>query len=435
MARVELSITTDYVKTWNAWCGIREWVQNARDAEVQFSAPMTIDWYNDTLRIENEGVTLPRESLLLGYSSKAGRSDLAGFWGEGYKIGTLALVRAGHAVKIRSGDEVWIPSIERSEKYAADVLVFNIKGGNKQENRIRVEIGGVTKAEWEHIKTLFLFVTKPSVSDVIETSYGDLMLGEKYRGKVYVKGIYVQSSSLNHGYNFNNVDLDRDRKMVASWDMAWRTSWIWKEAVGRRPDLIDEFLSMAEREEDDVRNIGGSGQDIDMKLSEAAAARFKARHGDNAVPVGTTAESMEVEHLGARGIVVSKSLASILKSSMGDANNIKESLKKSVKRTLSWSDISPNGKENLLWAIKTVENVCQDCKIENIDVVEFVDSIILGQYKENRTLISYKVLEDPGETLVTLVHEFAHAAGGDGEKAHIAVMERYYSAIFRDLRR
>jgi hypothetical protein len=42
MARYELSIKASYVSNWGLYPSIREFVQNARDAEIQFGAPMTV---------------------------------------------------------------------------------------------------------------------------------------------------------------------------------------------------------------------------------------------------------------------------------------------------------------------------------------------------------------------------------------------------------
>jgi len=71
---------------------------------------VVVDWRQGVLRIENEGAHLSREALLFGTTSKMGRADLIGKFGEGLKLGVLALVRAGRPVTIRSGSEVWNPT-------------------------------------------------------------------------------------------------------------------------------------------------------------------------------------------------------------------------------------------------------------------------------------------------------------------------------------
>ena len=155
--KVELSIQANYFPEWGVWEGVRELVANARDAEREFSAPLTVRHRKEggVLILENEGATLPHEALLLGFTTKQGQSEMIGRFGEGLKGGVLALVRAGLAVKIRSGSEVWTPSIQRSEKFNANVLVFDIEKGRKEQDRVAVEIGSVTVEAWEKFRQLF----------------------------------------------------------------------------------------------------------------------------------------------------------------------------------------------------------------------------------------------------------------------------------------
>jgi len=202
MAKIQLTIKTSYLPNWGAYEGVRELVQNGRDAEVEHSAPLTVDWYNDTLRIENDGATVPIKALLLGHTTKLGNSEMIGKFGEGLKLGILALVRAGHPVKIRNGSEVWIPSIERSETFDEDVLTFRIEGGRDPKNRIRVEVGGITKEAWEKMKECFLFLSKPKKDEQVDTYSGGLLLGPKFKGRIYVKGILVQTVPVS-SFGFN----------------------------------------------------------------------------------------------------------------------------------------------------------------------------------------------------------------------------------------
>src|SRR5262249_29918758 len=156
--KLELSVKTTYLPTWTVWHGLRELVQNAKDAEVELNAKMGVQHTGKVLRIENEGAILPREALLFGHTTKTGNSELIGKFGEGLKLGILALVRDGFPVKIRSGCEVWVPAIEKSEKYDADVLVFDIQGGRKPEQRVSVEIGNILKEDWAKFRWKFRFL-------------------------------------------------------------------------------------------------------------------------------------------------------------------------------------------------------------------------------------------------------------------------------------
>jgi hypothetical protein len=434
--KIELTIKTDYLPSWGVWQGLRELVQNARDAQLEMGAPMSVDWHNDTLRIENEGTTLPHEALLLGHTTKIGREELIGKFGEGLKLGILALVRAGFPVKIRSGSEVWVPTIQRSEKFNADVLVFDVTGGRKAEDRVRVEIQGISKETWDGSKWKFRFLGKEG-DDVVSTSGGSLLLDEKMKGHVFVKGIYVSTDpKLEYGYDLARGDLDRDRKMVDQYDFMFRARDILGEANAKRPDLLSGFIAALEKQTPDVRGIDATMHyTIPTQVKEAVAADFKTKHGPDAVPVRTLGESKDLDHLGKRGIVVSESLAGILSSTMPSPESVKQALKEETLTKYGWSDLTEAERTSLDEAITLVNGSgVTTTSLDVIDVADFRSKELLGLYKGGRIVISRKLLADRTRTLSTLVHEVAHSAGDDGAKDHVATIEAIWSGIVSSLR-
>jgi hypothetical protein len=74
MARIEITLTSSYVRNWGVWEGLRELFQNAVDGQTE-GYPMSIRrTEGNSLIIENEGGSLPRESLEL--SSLAGTIEV-----------------------------------------------------------------------------------------------------------------------------------------------------------------------------------------------------------------------------------------------------------------------------------------------------------------------------------------------------------------------
>lgn len=433
--KLELTIKTDYLPNWGVWQGLRELVQNARDAELELGAPMTVDWYNDTLRIENDGAILPHEALLLGHTTKVGREELIGRFGEGLKLGILALVRAGMPVKIRSGSEVWVPTIQRSEKFNADVLVFDVQGGRKPENRVRIEVGGVSKDVWEGAKWKFRFLSKDSENTAVSTPSGTLLLGEKMKGHIFMKGIYVSTDAkLEYGYDLARGELDRDRKMVDQYDFMFRARDILAEANAKRPDLLSGFVAALEKGSPDVRGFDTYSY-VPAEVKEAVAADFKTKHGKDAVPVRTLGESKDLDHLGKKGIVVGEALANVLASTLPSAAEVKEALKEETLARYGWSDLTEVERQNLTEAIDLINaSGVAKASIDLIDVVDFRSPDLLGLFKGGRTLLSRKRLSDRNVSLMTLVHEVAHHAGEDGAKDHVAAVEAIWSGIVASLR-
>jgi hypothetical protein len=433
--KIELTIKTTYLPEWGVWEGIRELVQNGKDAETEFGAPLTVRHRaeSNTLVIENEGTVLPHEALLLGYTSKTDRSDMIGKFGEGLKLGILALVRKGIKVKIRSGSEVWVPAIVRSEKFDADVLAFTIYTGREDKSRVSVEIGGVDKDIWTTIKSKFLFLTPPK--DAIKTYHGSILPGADYLGKLYVKGILVQQNApYQYGYDLNGVEVDRDRKMIDQASLKWRLCSIWRDALSARPEMTNEFLRLLDAQAQDLDGLDNyTAKQLPEGVRKDIAARFCEQHGAEAVPVTNLAESAEVGHLGANGVVCPPSLRAILEAEIGTVAEQKQKLANMPKHNYSWSELTTAERASLESALALVSGEAE-VTLADVDVCDFRDEDLGGLYN-GRVLIAKKKLADQDETLKVLVHETAHKQGHDGEKSHVAEIERIWSGIVAKLRR
>src|SRR3990167_7353259 len=321
MARVDLTIKKDYLPGWGLWEGVRELVQNGRDAETEYKAPLTVEWrasstaaLGGSLHIENEGCVMPRKALLFGETSKDGREDMIGKFGEGLKIGVLALVRLGRSVTIRTGPEVWKPSLKYSDEFGESVLSFQIQTGRADKSRVQIEIE-CKREEWEDFRDRFLFLGRETPDDrVMAGDHGTLLTAPRFAGKIFAKGIFVtRQPGLTYGYDLARAAVDRDRKMVDYLDLQGCTRDVLAEAVARRPDLLDPFFKLLEKFSDDVRGISSwSGTSVPKAAREKVAAKFRERYGDEAFPVADLAESREVEHLGKRGVVCSDAMRGVL---------------------------------------------------------------------------------------------------------------------------
>lgn len=436
--KYELSIDASYLDDdrWDAAAGIREFLQNGRDAAIEHDAPLVVTHRDGVLVIENEGAKLSRDSLLLGRSTKRDRQDeLAGKWGEGLKLGALALIRAGFKVKIRNGGEVWVPSIEASEKFAGrDVLVFNVETGRQERDRVRVEISHVTAADWEVLKEHYLFLRK-GVKDSVQVDSGALLLGEKQKGCVYVKGILVQRiADLAYGYDLNTASLDRDRRMIEHYDLRAKLRDIWYEATATRPDLIAKFSDLLDAGAVDVEGISDwNASNMPTIARQQIAQTFATRHGADAVPVDSLADSKDIEHLGKKGIIVKKQLRAVLESVVGSLDTVKRALANEAIQEYAWGDLTAIERANLESAIALVQ-VVEPVKLADVHVVDFRNPTLLGQFSGNTISLARRILVDRSETLATLVHEVAHQHGGDGDKGHVAQLETIWAKIVENLR-
>jgi hypothetical protein len=434
--KIPLTIKTSYLPNWGMYEGVRELVQNARDAEIEEGAQMSVDYTNGHLVIENSGTTLPHSALLLGFTTKVGRSDTIGKFGEGLKLGVLALVRAGHSVRIRSGSEVWVPSIEYSHVFQADVLSFDISTGRKASDRVRIEVGGISASQWAEMKEKFLFLQKVSPENKIGTSTGSLLLGADMRGKVFVKGVFVQVlPDLQFGYDLTTADIDRDRKMIESWDLQYKTRAIYMAALSSDSSLFAQFDTMLEEQTPEVQGIDTyNASYMPPTVLAHVAEKFVTEHGTDAVPVATQAEAEEVGKLGVRGVVVNRQRGAILQRTMGDIITIKSRLSSESTQEYSFSDLSQDEKSNLADASELLSSV-HGLGIARIHVMDFRSATMLGQFTNGHVHIARSILADSDETLRVLIHEVAKDDTNDIGGAHLARVEKLWVQITRNLRR
>lgn len=434
--KIPLTIKTSYLPNWGMYEGVRELVQNARDAEIEEGAQMSVDYTNGHLVIENSGTTLPHSALLLGFTTKVGRSDTIGKFGEGLKLGVLALVRAGHSVRIRSGSEVWVPSIEFSNVFQADVLTFDISTGRKATDRVRIEVGGISASQWAEMKERFLFLQKIDPKNRIETNTGSLLLGESMRGRVFVKGVFVQSvPNLQFGYDLTTADIDRDRKMIESWDLQYKTRAVYMAALASDSQLFAQFDTMLEEQTPEVQGIDTyNAAYISPDVVSHIAEKFVTQHGTDAVPVSTQAEAEEVEKLGVRGVVVNRQRGAILQRTMGDLFAIKARLSMESTKEYAFTDLSEDEKDNLASA-STLLSMVRELGIARIHVMDFRSPTMLGQFDAGHVHIARSVLADSDETLRVLIHEVAKDDTNDIGGAHLGRVERLWVQITRNLRR
>ncbi len=434
----ELTIKTSYLPGWGLLEFLREILQNARDSEIEFGAKMTVEHVYrvrnkqkvGTLIVTNTGTTMSKEVLLFGQTSKATRGDLSGQFGEGLKIGCMVGLRLGLDIKIRNGDETWIPSIGPSDKFNADVLKFDITGGNKYEERIQVEILGIEQDTWEFIQKKFLFLKPPIPQSVIDTHDGRVLLSPEHTGNIYVKGMYVcHDKSLAFGYDVYHADIDRDRRMING--VREVTSKLLSGAVksGRLTDKIFELLHENAEEVTSLCYYTGTLE------NEQIAGKFVEKYGD-AVPVTSQDEVTALSHLGKRAIKVPASLHYILKSKYGSPQDIIKNVRRNTKHVYCPEDLTNEERARYEKCLELLREALVDAKMnvdlaERVTVVDFADSSICGTFDSNDRSINLGrgQLVSASRAMRTLIHEAAHEFGGDGSKEHESAIGSLTQAV------
>ncbi len=425
--KFELSISTEYLPDWTTGDGIRELVQNAKDCETQNGCAMKVKHSRNTLRISNAGARLDRKAMLFGHSTKRDRDDLIGQFGEGLKLGILALVRSGNHVVIRSGVDVWKPSLKPSEAFGTNVLVFDIRESRNAVDAVEIEVQGITKEAWEGIRKRFVFLHPPGKKTIV-TSYGTLY--QDAPGMIFAKGIFVQHDpDLRYGYDFADLKLDRDRRMAQRYDLESAMSFLLCSAATKDEVFLAElYKALAEGCKDTEGIQYWHASPIRDKLVQ----KFRSQHGDGAFPVENEDDRKRLAFFGKTGVMLPKVLCALLHWKMGGVDQYLSQCAACITNTHPLDSLGPEENANLLRA-KCICNQVYEAS-PPCDVVDFADTTFLGMWESANgcICIARKILTDAALTLRTLMHEYAHATSGgvDGDPQFISTLESAWSKAY-----
>ena len=251
----ELSVSSNYVHTWGIEEAVREIMQNAIDSQTD-GHQLNVFYNNGTLTIRNDGCDLSISSLVLGNSGKNDTAKYIGTYGEGFKLALIVLLRNGVSTQIHTNGQKWIPEFRKSIKFGIDTLHIDVFAEILSKGTISFELSGIEYDIFESIRNnnlAMLVAMGFNIGEKIETDYGDILIDRRYKGKMFVNGLYVQSdSSFQYGYNFKPeyLQLDRDRKAINYYKMRELTA----KAVTSQNDVKLVKTAM-ERSYIDVRDV------------------------------------------------------------------------------------------------------------------------------------------------------------------------------------
>lgn len=424
--RYELTIEATYLPKWGCFEGCREIIQNAKDSEVQYSAPMTITYDNGKLFVKNDGVILPKEVLLVGHTSKLGHANLIGQFGEGLKFSCIALLRLGLEIKITTGDEIWIPKIDNSNTYKAKVLVFDVYKNDTKQNAVIFEINGLVDEHWEEIQKKLLFI-REYPKENIKCAHGHILLGKEYKGHIFVKGMFVSvNPDFKFGYDFNVADLDRDRRMVPC--LSDKSSALLSDAINIGYLAKEVLELMINKAEESSHVTYWRVNDVGTCM---LADEFTKTH-PGYVPVENKIQLVEIEKHGKKGIVVPWHLRTILERQLGTIGDYIKELRLSCIKEYDLEDLTFNECAVYATAVNQIAEIAKqlnepEITFDKVKVVDFSREALYGTYTFDTGIIriSRKNLTSTAQTLYTLIHEAAHVHGYDHTNEHEEAIRKY----------
>lgn len=297
--RFDLGMSLEYCANWGVVEAIREFAQNAKDAETfNENNKMYFDYDKEAeiLRIGNKNGCLTTETLLLGKTTKANNENMIGQHGEGYKVATVVLMRLGKQVKVynRSVKEVWTAKVVNSKRYNAKVVVFDIEKvsvfKSVPDHDLIFEVTGITEDEYSSIveSNLSLQDLKEGI-DYIESNGSKVLLNEKFAGKLFVGGLFVTTSRYaKKGYDFKPslIKLDRDRSFIDGLDLQFITGKVICESGNM--DLVRQLKDVWDGQYIRWYLQDGFNASSIAELYNEAYNNFIQEWGSDAIPCRTT---------------------------------------------------------------------------------------------------------------------------------------------------
>jgi hypothetical protein len=433
MAKFQLTISAGYVEDWGLHEGVREIIQNALDGQ-QDGCPMAIEHSGDTLIVRNQGARLDRSVWLLGNSSKNADTH-RGHFGEGLKLGVLALVRAGHAVSFINDDETWVPEMIDSEAFPGHkVLSISTRARHTATGGFSVRIGGISAEQWATIRANFLELN-PDYTKSVERDTVERLDHPSFIEKLFVKGILVDSwDDLQYGYNFTSLATDRDRRMVSQYDVESALGFYWANAA-THPDGLPILVKLLKANARDVKGVHTWAYGL---RGDALRDDFLATHGEKAWPVSCDAEYDDAMHWGLHPVTVPEFYLKCLREAGMTIAAAREAHRTAVLITVPLDELRSIERCILDEAMEMVAASAARKGLPSprpcTRVVEFSDPATMGMHvrgEDGKTsiLLARPILTSFEKTIQVLVHETAHFVANDGQVAH----ERAEGELFADI--
>ena len=335
-SKYELSISTDYVPDWTYVEAIREIFQNALDNEIanpENKMGFNYDEENQRLTISNKTSVLNPESLLLGSSTKRDDKDTIGKHGEGYKIAFMVLLREGKDIKVYNygAREIWETRLVKAKRYNNRLVptIFINKQAiwSKVPNSdLTITIDNITSEEYKELVNKNLHL-RDNVNYFEIPENGRILIDKEEKGNIYVKGLFVcKDKDIEYGYDFEPklIELDRDRKLVDTFNIAWQSSAMWRYAFAK-DFKRDEMIRMIKEGKEDTRYIKQrnwtfnsgivEGHTVEELLADELAKDFLENHGENSIPVKDNRELTLVNQSKSKPVLVNEVVSDYIRQS------------------------------------------------------------------------------------------------------------------------
>lgn len=428
MDQIELTITTGYVSNWTTADALRELVANAVDGQERGrsngTGQMEFGLKDGNLTILNRNTVIPVEAWLHGFSGSRGLDSTIGQFGEGLPNACMVLSRNGHRIEIYNGDQKWTPQIGRSATFDAELLIIP-RRKVKHRNDYTVIISDVSEALWEEVKGRFLALDPEYDPEwtirCSQWNRSKILLDDRYKGRIYCKGVYVQSrEDISFGYDLD-VELNRDRSIIEEWSLKYKLADALQDAVTNEPGrfretVLPSFFSSTELVANDEYSCLTRTQVFKDMVLEEWATRYGCAYAVR------DAETVELaSRIGLRGIIVSPVVRQIIEEAKGSVAQMKERQELEV---ASYEDNHLTPVEHRRWdaALRVVKLVIPTLDLTQVRIVLFKGATTKYSDEDDQYLVARSMLESQSLAYRAAAHVGVMASGRTGYDAEIDIL-------------
>ena len=287
--------------------------------------------------------------------------------------------------------------------YTGAVMSSFLFGDNADDSTVAT-IEPLSIREWSTFAERFLFLL-PSSDSFRSTDLGELLLDERLKGQLYVKGIWIadmaKEYALGSGLNLTHLRLDRDRRAVVhASDLESQAAALWVRAIEARPSLASRVLELmsAPSPGADVRKVAEflSGK---RAVADLIASEWFEQHGGDALPVaqgdaskaGFSISALEAR-LNKRLVVVNASLLEVLAqaSSVSSIKALEDELlereaKQDAPKPVAWASLSEDARR----VAHNVASILQQAGDEGfevglLDVLDYGEKDPFGEARQRK---------------------------------------------------
>jgi hypothetical protein len=459
--------TSTWRQDWKEWEAIRDIVQNALDEAESYS----YGYDKEGLWIMDNGRGIAVADFLLG-PPKLKPDWARGKFGEGMKIGALALLRQGYSVHVKTvGRELWIIFLaQKVDSGKVDTLAALWRPSTRRRGT-EFHIIGYSGPAFErffavNLPRSIILAEVPSPLKGPKIRYNQLIKAEGMAaspqgGVIYSRDIYLMDISSPFSYNLWGFELAPDRhgpkdesQMHTDMGRLW--------AGVRDVTLLESFLKMMtdpplhRTYESHHVSIDYMGREVsgksysDMIIDNAALWRKAWRNaiGSNVVIRTSDRWDSMVKHIGYTSVNLFYGVRNALKEVIDDDEMLVAKSQESLKgvKIILDNELTPRALAHLKLARIITRSFVA------IDTPEVIAAIIppasdrartQGMYEleTNRVYIALDRLERFRDTIDVLVHELGHHIAyvrtqspiqmEDLQPAHSEAMTYVAAGIFR----